>query len=507
MGALTFDMDNKPESGTARRRSSFKYTPSKEDLLAVDNEISVDALPTYYTAIRMVPIMLCVGLATGTVQPVLTELIKIRTCQVELNFTDEICDHINNHTREAKAVQRVTSQIKMYETLIDSLPAMFFSLFLGSWSDEYGRKLPMMLPFVGLIIAHGFTLVNTYVRISPYFLMLTPFITAATGGMILVNVAVFSFVGDYTNDRTRSPNLAIVDAAHFLVRFAGSAIGGQLMRFGESVPFYLAISLHVCSFLYVFFVIHEKRTFRNIKECKMSDVITFERVKDNWRTLSKRRPGHNRLFLLLIIGCIIISAICVIGDMSITQLYLEFDPFNWTLQHYTLYNAINGVIEGVIMVLVNIVLRRFFTISDTMIGAIASLSAVMHLLFYGLATSSTLIYVAAGVGVLKMLGFVSIKSVTIALVDRDEIGKLMSTKMSLMSIAPFIGVTIFTNIFTHTNEWWPGFCFVLGACMTSPVVFVFLAFYLVQRRQAKSASSTGTTVSAAESLDDIKTKV
>ncbi|XP_055350177.1 proton-coupled folate transporter-like [Paramacrobiotus metropolitanus] len=474
MGALTFDMDKKPAPDAVRRRSSMKYTPSKEDLLAADvaDEINVDALPTYYTALRMVPLMAFYGLAMGTVQPVLTELIKTRTCQVALNYTDEICENLNNYTKEAKAVQRVTSQIQMYQTLVDSLPAMFFSLFLGSWSDEYGRKLPMLVPFAGLVIAHGFSLINTFIRISPYYLMLTPFITSATGGMVLVNVAVFSYMGDYTNDRTRSPNVAIVDAIHMLLRFAGSAVGGQLTQFGESVPFYLTISLHVCNFIFIFFAIHELRAFKSIKDCKITDVVTLERVKDNWRTLSKKRPGYNRLFLLLIIGCLLIIGVCVIGDMSITQLYLEFDPFNWTLQHFTIYNAINGVVEGVIMVFVNIVLRRYLTISDTMIGTIATLSAVLHLLFYGLATSSAFIYIAAGVGCLKMLGFVSIKSVTISLVDRDEIGKLLSTKMSLMSIAPFIGVTVFTNIFTHTNEWWPGFCFVLGACVTAPVVFV-----------------------------------
>lgn len=41
----------------------------------------------------------------------------------------------------------------MVQELVANLPAVLYVLVLGSWSDKYGRKLPMLLPFVGSFLA------------------------------------------------------------------------------------------------------------------------------------------------------------------------------------------------------------------------------------------------------------------------------------------------------------------------------------------------------------------
>ena len=47
------------------------------------------------------------------------------------------------------SVQEVVTTLNMYQDLISNLPSIVFVLFLGSWSDKNGRKIPLILPFIG----------------------------------------------------------------------------------------------------------------------------------------------------------------------------------------------------------------------------------------------------------------------------------------------------------------------------------------------------------------------
>lgn len=49
-------------------------------------------------------------------------------------------------------VQREASRLGMYSSIIENLPKILFVLFLGSWSDKHGRKIPLILPFIGGVL-------------------------------------------------------------------------------------------------------------------------------------------------------------------------------------------------------------------------------------------------------------------------------------------------------------------------------------------------------------------
>ena len=41
------------------------------------------------------------------------------------------------------------SELKVYEGLISHIPSIGFAMFAGTWADRRGRKLVMVLPFIG----------------------------------------------------------------------------------------------------------------------------------------------------------------------------------------------------------------------------------------------------------------------------------------------------------------------------------------------------------------------
>lgn len=93
---------------------------------------------------------------TGTI---LTDLIVYRTCTatLKLNKTECLILHNNSSSKEAlrinSMVQPYASLIVMGKSFMESISPSLLSLFLGPWSDKYGRK-PVMLS--GYISNHIF---------------------------------------------------------------------------------------------------------------------------------------------------------------------------------------------------------------------------------------------------------------------------------------------------------------------------------------------------------------
>lgn len=80
----------------------------------------------------------------------------------EQNFDLDVCANLSSHTEAQTSVQEEVTTINMYLELLTNLPAVFFVLFLGSWSDKHGRKIPMLLPSCGNLLSTLVVLVRSH---------------------------------------------------------------------------------------------------------------------------------------------------------------------------------------------------------------------------------------------------------------------------------------------------------------------------------------------------------
>lgn len=86
----------------------------------------------------------------------------------EQNFNPDVCANLSSHTKAQASVQEEVSTINMYLELLNNIPAVFFVLFLGSWSDKHGRKIPMLLPSCGSFLATLVYLVRSHSTVYCY---------------------------------------------------------------------------------------------------------------------------------------------------------------------------------------------------------------------------------------------------------------------------------------------------------------------------------------------------
>ncbi|XP_024937758.1 uncharacterized protein LOC107264716 isoform X4 [Cephus cinctus] len=112
------------------------------------------------------PIMMLLFAETMT-GAVLTDLIVYQSCTVSLKLNETLCQllHTNSSSQEAAAieakVQPYASIVLMYAFLLRTVLPSLLSLFLGPWSDKYGRKPLLVSGYMGPVIykQYGYTAV------------------------------------------------------------------------------------------------------------------------------------------------------------------------------------------------------------------------------------------------------------------------------------------------------------------------------------------------------------
>ncbi|XP_014483619.1 PREDICTED: uncharacterized protein LOC106749067 isoform X3 [Dinoponera quadriceps] len=107
-------------------------------------------------------LMLIAQSMSGTI---LTDLIIYRTCTVTLRINQTECLILHNNGSSPEAlkinlqVQPHVSLILMSKSFIESIFPSFLSLFLGPWSDKYGRKPLILSGYTAILEAYGYTAV------------------------------------------------------------------------------------------------------------------------------------------------------------------------------------------------------------------------------------------------------------------------------------------------------------------------------------------------------------
>lgn len=85
----------------------------------------------------------------------MTDMIVYRTCTVMLGVNKTECRVLHENSTSAEAhkiellVQPHASLIVMTKSFVESILPSFLSLFLGPWSDKYGRKPVLLSGYLG----------------------------------------------------------------------------------------------------------------------------------------------------------------------------------------------------------------------------------------------------------------------------------------------------------------------------------------------------------------------
>ncbi|XP_069972225.1 probable peptidoglycan muropeptide transporter SLC46 [Penaeus vannamei] len=113
-----------------------------------DGSTPVSAMRRLWAATTYEPLFLLHSIAFYATMTMTESLISDKSCLVTLGKPEEICRDLYNHPHDAIEVQQVASKYQGIVPLAESFVSVFLLLYIGPFSDRYGRK-----PFLYLSLA------------------------------------------------------------------------------------------------------------------------------------------------------------------------------------------------------------------------------------------------------------------------------------------------------------------------------------------------------------------
>ncbi|XP_073847546.1 probable peptidoglycan muropeptide transporter SLC46 [Musca autumnalis] len=171
------------------------------------------------------------------------------TAVFEYNVTD--CEqlgtkNVTGYLQEIETeVQPYVANLFMIRTLLESIVPAFCGVFIGSWSDHYGRKPLLLISMIGFsgtyIIAAVIRELSNYYVVNPWYYVLAVVPHSILGGNCVFSVAAFCYISDVTDTKSRPYRMIILEAFLSIGLMVGSLLSSHVYE-ATSATFTFCIS-------------------------------------------------------------------------------------------------------------------------------------------------------------------------------------------------------------------------------------------------------------------------
>lgn len=169
-----------------------------------------------------------------------------KVCQVHLGHSGDTCKMLTNYLIVLE-VEKMTYYYQLGYNLLQVAPSAILAFFIGSWSDKYGRKPPLILALTGIIIDGFGSMGCAYFFHSrlEYYLVSALF-TGLSGGFIGVLMILYSYASDITSSSERTLQYASIELAFGMSMVLGQLAANRMLKTANDTAMILTGSRHRC---------------------------------------------------------------------------------------------------------------------------------------------------------------------------------------------------------------------------------------------------------------------
>ncbi|CAL1284794.1 unnamed protein product [Larinioides sclopetarius] len=408
-----------------------------------------------------------------------TTMIVDKVCIVHLNQSEYVCHHLKEHKDLKSTVEKIANNYHLGHSMIQMIPSAILACFVGSWSDKYGRKVPLIMALVGIIIdglGSSICAGLFYSRVEYYFL--PAIFTGFSGGFIGVLTVLYSYASDITTFKQRTMKYAIMEAAFGLSMPLGTLAGGFLFQYqGYFAVFMVSTFGHVLGLAWVLFVLKETKGLDNTDSWrkKIQNFWSFQPVIESYKATVKPRPNKGREQILLLIIAMGIAVLSFSSTASINYLYVHHQ-YDWDNTRYSTVSSIFSIIATISMFIAVPVSRRF-GFDDPTLGIVGTFSIFAKLITMGLAQSVEVYFLGNLFGILVSLSTLAGRSRISKVSSKNDIGKIFAFLTSAEALLPILASAIVSQTFNATLNFYAGTTYlVLGCLMVIPLgIYIWMA--------------------------------
>lgn len=399
----------------------------------------------------------------------------------ETEGNDTVCNPYYKNSSEYSTGEMVEKRASQYILLVNialTVPAMLTACFLGTWSDEKGRKGPMIVTSIGSSLASLTFLLAIYWNLPIYVFMIASSLAGLGGYYPTMVLAILAYVADTSQPDSRAMRLGILEAIAFVCGTVVSFSSGVWIKnYGYESVYLVILTVHLLNLVYVVIFLPESLP-PELK--KNTAVFSVSSVKNIVLVYFKKRLGRWVLFVLLICTVIVFLTSFVIQTLLV--LYGKRAPLCWesSIIGYFLGTWLFSKAIGAV---VGISLCSRLGISNFGAIQLGVFFLMGNLLMIGLSRTTLEMFLSNVLAFFTGVPQPCIRAEMSRLVNKEEQGALFAILASLESLCNFSSQLIFNPLYTWTvteltGEFVAGITFFINAgLLLIPVVLIGVVQY------------------------------
>lgn len=228
-------------------------------------------------------------------------------------YPEEVCTRLAQ--QNATVRDEVTRNANVHNLLLvlsEFVPASVVSVFLSSWCDKHGNRIPLLVNLCGALVLDAGTVVTVLVFSTPMYVnVLLGLVCGATGGLVCITAIVESSASRSSREDMRAVKFLFVMSALLVGVQLGQLVSGELFSAGGYLPVYcVSVGIVLCSILIV--LVFDAGTTSSASRLRdMLKDLRMHNFKEGFDAAFGWRPHglrHRLVLLALSLGVILFNA-------------------------------------------------------------------------------------------------------------------------------------------------------------------------------------------------------
>lgn len=396
-----------------------------------------------------------------------------------------------NTSREIEEkIQPHVAEIMMTSSLLSSIIPAVLSLFIGPWTDKFGRKKVICATFCGMSLTlaslYMLAFVSSQVEMINPWLYVLPFIPLiVTGGWPTMVVAILCYVTDLTTEANRSLRLTVIEVLIFVGILLSTAASSFILKLTSTSTVFLISTLCAASatFYTILFVDESVKVSENIGRFEpLKELFSPVPLVEMLKTCFKKRPFQERRILWSLIVILMFTVFTLNGTGTVFYLFVR-EKFHWSLKEATMFDSVS-ILTAIIGCSIGLlILKKILKFSDMTLAIISIVSMLVDSLMKATAQTPTVMYVASGVCMFKILTSPMCRSLISTIVPNNEIGKVYSIASAFEAVSSLVAQPLYTYIYAKTFTTFTGAFYLITAGVY--LISLSLAFWILRMRRTR----------------------
>lgn len=411
------------------------------------------------------PPIFLISFALNVSTAVFTDQLVYQACTVSLGINQTECDKLGKEyeSPEVQAlearVQPYSADILMAELMADSILPAFMNLFIGPWSDRFGRKPILLLTFTGCMLSYLFITVicalSRLYRLDPWYYAISFVPSALSGASCTMITSVFCYIADVTSEQERGKKMSIMEAVMFSGMLLGNISSSFILRMTNAFTvFAISTGASMLAVLYIMFNVEESIQLteqdRYKSSCsKLQYLFRPRRALDTLKICLSPRSNYGRAIILM--GILTLGGDVFTAESNNTVFFLFVrKEFNWAVRKYSFYNSVETILLVLGNLLATYVLERLMGFTAAGIAAIGFFSWLMNSIAIAVASKPWHLYLAIVICLLKGATDPMTRAFISNSASAEDIGSIFSFSSSFEALMSVAAAPVYTIVYKHT---------------------------------------------------------